>query len=95
MGTPLYMSPEQIEGHNVDARSDLYSMGIMAYELLTGQAPFIEGNIEYHHIHTAAEDLPDSIPETLRVGVMRCIEKRPEERFQASREALDFFRGRA
>ena len=90
VGTPLYMSPEQIEGGKVDARSDLYSLGITAYEMLFGEPPFCEGDIEYHHIHSRPPDLPETVSAPLREFVARCIQKDPAQRFQSSREALDF-----
>ncbi|HMX61466.1 MAG TPA: molecular chaperone DnaK, partial [Candidatus Sumerlaeota bacterium] len=66
IGTPLYMAPEQITGEGVDPRSDIYSLGIMMYELVSGHPPFYLGNIEYHHIHTPPPPLPDKVTGTLR-----------------------------
>lgn len=82
IGTPLYMAPEQITGEGVDARTDIYSLGIMMYELISGHPPFYLGNIEYHHIHTAPPQLPENISETLQNVIMRCVEKDPDKRFQ-------------
>ncbi|MCC5875979.1 MAG: molecular chaperone DnaK [Candidatus Sumerlaeia bacterium] len=82
IGTPLYMAPEQITGEGVDARSDIYSLGIMMYELISGHPPFYLGNIEYHHIHTAPPPLPESVSPRLRQAIMRCMKKDPAERYQ-------------
>lgn len=87
MGTPLYMPPEQIEGKTVDGRSDIYSLGIVMYEMLTGSPPFTEGNIDYHHIHSAPPKMVDVKPEFESI-VMKCIEKNPEDRFQSTQEIL-------
>jgi len=92
VGTPYYMSPEQIQGQSVDLRSDLYSLGATCYELLSGTPPFKDGNIDYHHIHSAAPDLPESIASPMRQFVARCLQKKPCDRFQSSNEALEFLR---
>lgn len=94
VGTPLYMAPEQIEGSEIDCRADLYALGIVIYELITGRPPFLEGNIEYHHIHTPPPPLPDSVPAKMTAIIMRAIEKKPANRYQTAAEmakALDEF----
>jgi tetratricopeptide (TPR) repeat protein len=83
IGTPLYMAPEQITGEGVDARSDIYALGIMMYELVSGHPPFYLGNIEYHHIHTAPPPLPEKVSERLRNVIMKCVQKSPANRFQS------------
>lgn len=82
IGTPLYMAPEQITGEGVDARTDIYSLGIMMYELVSGHPPFYLGNIEYHHIHTAPPPLPDHVSNKMGSIIMKCVEKNPANRFQ-------------
>ncbi len=89
IGTPLYMSPEQILGSEVDARTDIYSLGVMLYEMVAGKPPFLEGNIEYHHLHTMPPPMNDSVPQAIREIVMKCLEKNPEDRFQAISELGD------
>src|SRR5690606_6267804 len=82
MGTPLYMSPEQIEGGRIDHRCDIYSLGIMLYEMVMGCPPFNEGNIEYQHVHAPVPEITVGISDRLRSIILRCVEKRPEDRFQ-------------
>lgn len=89
IGTPLYMAPEQITGEGVDIRSDIYSLGITLYEMVSGNPPFYLGNIEYHHIHTAPPPLPSHVSPKLRKVIMKCIEKNPAERFQTVEEILE------
>jgi tetratricopeptide (TPR) repeat protein len=90
-GTPYYMSPEQTLGKNVDHRTDIYSLGVSLFEMATGTLPFMDGNIPYHHVHTAPPDprsiAPDLPP--LLVGIItRCLSKKPAERYQSAREIL-------
>ncbi|MCX7717179.1 MAG: protein kinase, partial [Candidatus Sumerlaeaceae bacterium] len=86
LGTPLYMSPEQIRGDQVDERSDIYSLGAMLYEMISGRPPFWEGNIEYHHLHTAPTPLDESVSPALASIVLKCLAKAPADRFQSIEE---------
>jgi serine/threonine-protein kinase len=92
MGTPLYMSPEQIEGHPVDARSDIYSLGITCYHLLTGTPPHRGDTalaIAVQHLNTAPrplENVRGDIPSGLARVVHRMIAKKPEHRFASPAE---------
>jgi molecular chaperone DnaK len=83
IGTPLYMSPEQILGGDVDARTDVYSFGVMLYEMAAGRPPFLEGNIEYHHLHTEPPPLDETVPVSLQKIIMKSMAKKPEDRFQS------------
>jgi serine/threonine-protein kinase len=90
-GTPYYMSPEQTLGHNVDHRTDIYSLGVMAFELATGTLPFREGNVPYHHVHTPAPDPREAnpdLPEPIAAIILRCLQKEPAERFESTREII-------
>ena len=86
MGTPLYMAPEQIEGGDIDARADIYALGVVMYEVISGRPPFNEGNIEYHHIHTPPPPLPDTVPPAFAAIVMKAIQKNRADRFQSGAE---------
>lgn len=84
IGTPAYMSPEQVKGDPVDARSDIYSLGIMLYEMLAGVLPFdgdTQASILIKHINEPPPPLPDSSPAVQRV-IDRALAKNPAERFQ-------------
>jgi len=62
-GTPYYMAPEQATGEGVDHRADLYALGVTIFELATGTVPFREGDVTYHHRHTAPPDPRSLVPE--------------------------------
>jgi len=90
LGTATYFSPEQAEGGAVDARSDVYSLGIVLYEMVTGEPPFSGDNpvsIAYKHVREQPE-LPTTrvatIPSTFEAIVMRAMAKNPEERYQSA-----------
>lgn len=87
MGTPLYMSPEQVEGKQVDPRSDLYSLGATTYHMLAGRPPF-DGEtalaIAVQHLNASParlEDLRPDLPPALCRVVHRLLAKKPEDRF--------------
>ncbi|MBP7865273.1 MAG: protein kinase [Acidobacteria bacterium] len=92
MGTPKYISPEQLQGRPADERSDIYSFGITFYEMLTGVLPYPDEGILRHHLVTPA--VPPrvhvrEIPEDLETIVLKCLAKKPEERYQSVPELLD------
>ncbi len=92
IGTPEYMSPEQVEGKEADQRSDIYSLGIILYEMLTGRVPF-EGDtplaIAVKHKTEVPRDpklVNAQIPEDLSRVVLKCLEKDKEKRYQSADE---------
>ena len=94
MGTPLYMSPEQVEGGALDVRSDIYSLGVTAYHMLAGTPPFDGDNaltIAMKQVKNNATPLgevrPD-LPATVCQLIHRMIEKSPEDRPQSADEVL-------
>lgn len=94
MGTPLYMSPEQIEGKPVDRRTDIYSFGVTCYHMIAGSPPFQGDNafaIAVQHLNRTAPSLETIRPE-FPVDVIRIVErmmaKKPEDRYPSAREVL-------
>ncbi len=79
-GTIPYMAPEQLRGQRCDGRTDLYAIGITAYELLTGHPPFRDGDIQHQHLHEAPLPIPAQAP-TLWPIVARLLAKAPADRF--------------
>ncbi len=88
IGTPEYMSPEQVEGKEIDQRSDIYSLGVILYEMVTGRVPF-EGDTPFtvgmkhkSEIPADPKELNTQIPEDLSHVILKCLEKDKEKRYQ-------------
>jgi serine/threonine-protein kinase len=102
LGTPPYMSPEQFTARPIDARSDIYSLGVLAYETLTGKLPFKADTAwEWAAQHmtqppTPIESLAEGgrVPSFMRSAIARALAKSPDDRFQTVREFIDVFAGR-
>lgn len=82
IGTPLYMSPEQVKGQAVDYRADIYSMGVVFYEMITGHPPFTEGDLSYQHMFADPKPI-ESGSLILDELVMTCLHKEKEQRWQS------------
>jgi tetratricopeptide (TPR) repeat protein len=88
-GTPYYMAPEQAAGEDVDFRADLYAFGVTLFELLTGEVPFREGDVAYHHRHTAPPDprtRAKDVPPDLAELVLWLMAKRAADRPDSTAE---------
>lgn len=87
IGTFAYISPEQCLGEQVDARADIYSLGVMFYELLTGEKPFASGDYVDQHIKVRPQALTKKkpgIPYPVEIIVLKCLEKKPQDRFSSA-----------
>src|SRR6184192_2833599 len=98
MGTPSYMSPEQVKGRAVDGRSDIFSLGVMLYEMLTGEKPFPGQNITtviykiVNEIPVPPRQIDPSIHPGISAIVMKALVKEPDQRYQNCREMLEDLR---
>jgi serine/threonine-protein kinase len=94
IGTPAYMSPEQILGEKLDARSDIFSLGIVLYQMLTGRKPFVEDEQRsvMHKIrlerHVRCRKLNPDIPRELERIVDKCLRKQPRDRWRSAQHAV-------
>ena len=94
IGTPAYMSPEQVLGDKLDARSDIFSLGVMLYQMVTGKKPFIEDERRsaMHKIrlekHVRARKLNPDIPRELERVIDRCLEKQPRDRWRSAQHMV-------
>jgi serine/threonine protein kinase/Flp pilus assembly protein TadD len=95
IGTPPYISPEQAMGGEIDRRSDIYSLGIILYEMLTGKRPF-EADTLGDYVRKHIEEIPtpptkykSDIPPTLEKIVLKCLQKSPDNRYQSCDEILN------
>jgi serine/threonine protein kinase len=98
LGTPAYMSPEQIKGQSIDNRADLFSLGIILYELSTGNRPFIGDSIPsiFRSILEESPAEPKAInpalPKSLSDIIIKSLHKKPDERFQTGKEMANSLR---
>ena len=94
MGTVSYFSPEQGRGERCDCRTDIYALGVVFYELLTGKLPFTGGDatsVIYQHIHQPPKppkEIDPEIPEYYQAVVLKCLQKDPANRYQTAAEML-------
>jgi beta-lactam-binding protein with PASTA domain len=92
MGTATYFSPEQARGQSVDPRSDIYSLGCVMYEMVTGRPPFAGENavaIAYKHVQEAAlppRQIDPALPDTLEAIILKCLAKNPANRYPSAQD---------
>ncbi|RME04410.1 MAG: hypothetical protein D6805_03045 [Planctomycetota bacterium] len=92
IGTAPYMSPEQIQNKEIDGRCDLYALGVVAYEMLTGSLPFdSEDSFEILHMHLSKQPTPPkvlnpAIPQDLNDFILKALAKKPEDRYPSLEE---------
>lgn len=91
LGTPLYMSPEQARGERADARSDIYAVGAICYELLVGRPPFTGDPLTVAHKHIAEEPIPPrvsnpAVPPHIEAAILKALQKDPRRRFRDARD---------
>lgn len=98
LGSPKYMSPEQVMGKEIDQRSDIFSLGVMLYEMLTGQAPFNGDNVNaimyqtLNAIPGAPSSLSTEVPEMLNFIVAKALAKSIDDRYQNAKDFADDLR---
>jgi tetratricopeptide (TPR) repeat protein/TolB-like protein/predicted Ser/Thr protein kinase len=94
VGTPRYMSPEQVEGKQVDSRTDLYSFGLVFYEMVSGEVPFT-GDSTWQVMYQRVKDAPKNVklvnpnvPDNVAEIIMHCLERDPAERYRGAKEII-------
>src|SRR5207245_579610 len=94
LGTPDYVAPETVEGKGTDARSDLYALGVIFYEILTGKKPFV-GDTPFSTLQKHVSEAPTpptaispDTPRELETIVLRLLRKKPDERYPGAEELL-------
>jgi serine/threonine-protein kinase len=98
LGTPQYMSPEQVEGFPVDGRSDLFSLGVILYQLITGEKPFVSETLTSLLMKIVQEDpapindKTGEVPPSLKKIIEKLLNKKPEQRFQTGKEVATALR---
>jgi tetratricopeptide (TPR) repeat protein len=88
-GTPYYMAPEQAAGDTVDARADIYALGVTLFEFVTGKVPFADGDVTYQHRHAAVPDprtLAEGVPDAMAELILEMMAKLPEDRVSSAAE---------
>jgi len=94
IGTPAYMSPEQVLGDKLDARSDIFSLGVVLYQMVTGKKPFVEDEKKsaMHKIrlekHASARSVNAEVPRELSNIIDRCLEKQPRDRWRSAQHMV-------
>ena len=94
IGTPAYMSPEQVLGDKLDARSDIFSLGVVLYQMVTGKKPFVEDEKKsaMHKIrlekHESARAVNPEVPRELGNIIDRCLEKQPRDRWRSAQHMV-------
>ena len=91
IGTPYYMSPEQVLGNEIDARSDIYSLGVTLFELATGVLPFVKGDLPYKHVHEAPPApsmFNTQIHPQIEAIILKMMQKHPEDRYASCNELI-------
>ncbi|MCI0708932.1 MAG: protein kinase [Chloroflexi bacterium] len=97
LGTPAYIAPEQWQSGIIDARADIYSLGVVVYRMLTGELPFSNASpfyLMYSHLHEATphpSHHKDTIPPAIDDVVLKALAKRPDERYQSVKEFATAF----
>src|SRR2546421_12534405 len=94
-GTPAYMAPEQIEGGNVGPAADIYAVGVVLYEILTGELPYGEESPmamvvkKMRERPIAPESLAPALRRTWSAAILKCLEVNPDKRFRDVRQVLE------
>ena len=97
MGSPHYVSPEQIEGHDIDYRSDIYSFGVVLYEMIEGKVPFSADTpwgIIRAHLDKKVPEITKDTPFYLKEVVIKCLSKSKEDRFKSANEIISVIKNK-